>query len=101
VDVVNSGKEPPVGCDRLIRYIIPYRATKLVENARPTSVLSRHIRIGYFWIHDLLTKNIIKILYCPTEKLIADIMTKPLPGSLFKTMRDRLMGAVPCPMTEA
>jgi hypothetical protein len=27
VDVVNSGKEPPVACDRLIRYIIPYRAT--------------------------------------------------------------------------
>ena len=28
VDVVNSGKEPPVGCDRPIRYIIPYRATR-------------------------------------------------------------------------
>jgi hypothetical protein len=74
---------------------------KLVENGRPTSELSHHIRIGYFWIHDLLTKNIIKIQYCPTEELIADIMTKTFQGSLFKTMRDRLMGAVPCPMTEA
>jgi hypothetical protein len=29
VDVVNSGKESPVGCDRLIRYVIPYRAKLL------------------------------------------------------------------------
>ena len=73
---------------------------KLVENGRPTSELSRHIRIGYFWLHDLLVKKVIKIVYCPTESMIADIMTKPLQGSLFRTMRDRIMGTVPCPMTE-
>lgn len=73
---------------------------KLVENGRPTSELSRHIRIGYFWLHDLIDKKIIKLVYCPTESMIADIMTKPLQGSLFRTMRDRIMGAVPCPTTE-
>jgi hypothetical protein len=36
----------------------------------------------------------------PTEFMIADIMTKPLQGSLFRTMRDRIMGAVPCHMVE-
>jgi hypothetical protein len=73
---------------------------KLVENGRPTSELSRHKRTGSFWIHDLLIKNIIKLVYCPTEDMVADIMTKPFQGSLFKTMRDRLMGVVPCPVTE-
>ena len=73
---------------------------KLVESGRPTSELSRHIRIGYFWIHDLILKKVIKLVYCPTEFMVADIMTKPLQGSLFRTMRDRLMGAVSCPMTE-
>jgi hypothetical protein len=34
VDVVNSGKEPSVGCDRLIRYIIPYRATAFVKRQK-------------------------------------------------------------------
>jgi hypothetical protein len=29
---VNSGKEPPVGCDKLIRYIIPYRATGILRD---------------------------------------------------------------------
>jgi hypothetical protein len=73
---------------------------KLVENGRPTLELSRHIQIGYFWLRDLLVKKVIKIVYCPTEFMIADIMTKPLHGSLFRTIRDRIMGAVPCPMTE-
>jgi hypothetical protein len=73
---------------------------RLVENGRPTSELSRHIRIGYFWIHDLIVKRVIRLVYCPTEFMIADIMTKPLQGSLFRTMRDRIMGAVPCPMVE-
>jgi Reverse transcriptase (RNA-dependent DNA polymerase) len=73
---------------------------KLVENGRPTSELSRHIRIGYFWLHDLVVKGIIRLVYCPTENMIADLMTKPLQGSLFRTMRDRVMGISPCPMTE-
>jgi hypothetical protein len=44
VDVVNSGKEPPVGRDRLIRYIIPYRATtvKLKKRIR-TSLKERKL----------------------------------------------------------
>ena len=73
---------------------------KLIENGRPTSELSRHIRIGYFWLHDLLVKKTIRLIYCPTENMIADLMTKPLQGSLFRTMRDRVMGIVPCPMTD-
>ena len=31
-------------------------------------------------------------LHCPTERMIADYYTKPLQGSLFKKMRDILMG---------
>jgi hypothetical protein len=73
---------------------------KLIENGRPTSELSRHIRIGFFWLHDLLARKIIKLVYCPTENMIADLLTKPLQGSLFRTKRDRVMGAVPCPMTK-
>jgi hypothetical protein len=73
---------------------------KLMGNGRPTSELSKHIRLGYFWVYDLIVKKIIKLVYCPTEFMIADIMTKPLQGSLFRIMRVRIMGAVPCPMVE-
>jgi hypothetical protein len=68
---------------------------------RPTSELSRHIKIGYFWVYDLIVKKfVVKLVYCPTEFMIADIMTKPLQGSLFRIMCDRIMDAVPCPMVE-
>ena len=34
-------------------------------------------------------------LWCPTDKMIADFLTKPLQGKLFIKFRDVLMGAVP------
>ena len=30
--------------------------------------------------------------YCPTEKMIADFLTKPLQGNLFRKLREVLMG---------
>jgi hypothetical protein len=51
-------------------------------------------------MRDLPIKNIISVVYYSTENMIADIMTKLLQGSLFRTMRDRIMGTAPCPTTE-
>ena len=34
----------------------------------------------------------IELVHCPTERMIADYYTKPLQGSLFRKMRDILMG---------
>ena len=65
---------------------------KLVENGRSTSELSRHISIGYFWIHDLIKRGVITVEYCPTEDMVADYFTKPLQGSLFIKLRNLVMG---------
>eukprot|EP01036_Dinobryon_divergens_P034556 gene34556-44667_t len=52
---------------------------------------TRHINIRYFFIkHYLETKEVI-LEYLPTESMIADIMTKPLQGVLFKTLRAKLL----------
>ncbi len=32
--------------------------------------------------------------WCPTKDMIADFMTKPLQGSLFKKFRDVIMGSI-------
>ena len=37
-------------------------------------------------------KKEIKIVYCPTDKMIADYNSKPLQGKLFIDMRDQMMG---------
>ena len=46
----------------------------------------------YFWIKDRLNTEKIKVEYCPTSIMIADFFTKPLQGSLFKKMRDVVLG---------
>ena len=61
---------------------------------------SRHIHIRYFFIKDILKRGDIKLVHCPTERMIADCYTKPLQGSLFRKMRDILMGLTPFPDEE-
>jgi hypothetical protein len=34
--------------------------------------------------------------WCPTKKMVADFMTKPLQGSQFRELRDYIMGRVRC-----
>ena len=57
---------------------------------------SKHINIRYFFIKDQLEGNSIELHYCPilTEKMLADFLSKPLQGTLFRKFRDILMGHV-------
>lgn len=56
---------------------------------------SRHINIRYFFIKDVILRENIDIEHCPTEMMVADFYTKPLQGSLFRKMRDYIMGLAP------
>ena len=44
---------------------------------------SRHIDIWYFFVKDRCNKKKVEIKDCPTEKMIADFLAKPLVGTLF------------------
>jgi len=55
---------------------------------------SKHIDIRYFWLKDRIEKGEIKIVYCPTELMIADFFTKPLQGGLFKRLKEVIMGHI-------
>jgi hypothetical protein len=57
---------------------------------------TRHINIRYFFITDRVNMKEISIDWCPTKKMVADFMTKPLQGSLFRELRDYIMGRVRC-----
>ena len=48
---------------------------------------TRHLNILYFYIKDQVDQGWIKIRYCPTEGMIADIFTKSLQGALFHKFR--------------
>ena len=58
---------------------------------------SRHINIRYFFIKDILDRENISVKHCRSEEMIADFLTKPLQGTLFKRMRSIIMGHAPFP----
>jgi hypothetical protein len=69
----------------------------LEQNGRASSCKrTRQINIRYFFITDRVNMKEISIDWCPTKETVADFMTKPLQGSLFKKLRDYIMGRVRC-----
>lgn len=52
---------------------------------------TRHLKIKYFYVTDLIKRNEIELKYCPTGKMVADYMTKPLVGWKFKQFRNEIM----------
>ncbi len=57
---------------------------------------TRHINIRYYFITDRVNMKEISIDWCPAKKMVADYMSKPLQGSLFRELRDNIMGRVRC-----
>ena len=65
---------------------------KLEENGKESSgKRTRHFNVKYFYVTDLIKKNELKIVYCPSDIMIADYMTKPLVGSKFTTFKKAIM----------
>ena len=53
---------------------------------------SKHINIRYYFVVDKVKQKEIKIIYCPTDEMIADYSTKPLQGAKFVEFRDKIQG---------
>jgi hypothetical protein len=64
----------------------------LVNGKASCTSNSKHVAIKYFWCTDRIKKGDISVRHCPTEKMIADYMSKPLQGKLFVTFRNVIMG---------
>jgi hypothetical protein len=50
--------------------------------------------IRYYYVADRVAKGDLRVVCCPTAKMIADFLIKPLQGKAFVEFRDLLMGAV-------
>ena len=72
------------------------KSTMLLErNGKiSSSKRTKHINVRYFFITDRISKGEVRVEWCPTKDMVADFMTKPLQGSLFKKFRDLIMGAL-------
>ena len=70
---------------------------QLIRNGRSNSERTRHVDIRYFFLHDRITTGDIAIIYLPITDMIADILTKPLQGELFRKLRKELLNIPPPP----
>ncbi len=71
-------------------------AILLEKNGRASSSKrTKHIEIRYYYVAVRIEKGDLSVVWCPTDNMIADFLTKPLQGRVFKQFRDMLMGAVP------
>ena len=69
---------------------------RMEENGKmSTGKMTKHINIRYFFCTDRIKKGELSVQYCPTLDMIADYFTKPLQGSLFRKLRDLVMGIIP------
>jgi hypothetical protein len=65
---------------------------RLENNGKASSgKRTRHFDIKYFYVTDLIGRDQVEVIYCPTDDMLADYMTKPLTGSKFHYFRDLIM----------
>jgi hypothetical protein len=64
---------------------------RLIERGRPASERTRHINIRYFFIKERVASKELQIVYCPTNDMVSDILTKPLAGAQLFRLRARLL----------
>ncbi len=48
---------------------------------------SKHISIKYHFVRDQVTKGTVKLKYCPSKEMVADMLTKGLPKDQFVKLR--------------
>ena len=75
------------------------KPTKIYEDNQGTIAMSKnpvnhsrtkHIDIKYHLVCDAVQNNLIELEYCQTEKMLADIMTKPLARGQFEMLRAKM-----------
>jgi hypothetical protein len=63
----------------------------MIRNGRPNHDSTRHISIRNFWMTERVNNGEIELAHCPTELMIADLLTKPLQGRPLLKLRNSIL----------
>ena len=64
----------------------------MAKNGKSCSDRAKHIKLRHFFVKQFIDSGKFSVTHCPTELMIADVLTKPWQGKLFREMRERLLG---------
>ena len=62
-----------------------------VEHCDRMEYRTVHIEAKYYYTKDLISKGLVRLIHCPTNIMIADIVTKNLPGPVFNVIKSILL----------
>ena len=51
---------------------------------------TKHIQIRYHHVREAVAEGIVRLMYCPTKEMLADILTKALARDQFEHLRGKL-----------
>lgn len=63
---------------------------KLIEEEERLSDRSKHIDTRFHFVKDYVEHQLVVCTYCPTDDMVADILTKPLSAKKFERFRNQL-----------
>ena len=85
-------KELNYPINKIIIYQDNISTINLISNQRPTSQRTMHIDIRYFFIRERKEMHNYEVKYISTDKMTADVLTKPLQGEKFIQLKNDMMG---------
>jgi hypothetical protein len=68
---------------------------RVINNGIKSARRLKHLDTKVFFIKDYVEDNQLLVEHVPTESMIADMLTKPLPAQQFIRLRDKLLGYQP------
>jgi hypothetical protein len=51
---------------------------------------TKHVEVDYHFVRDWVAKKEIQIRFIPSKDQLVDVLTKPLPHSVFASLRSKL-----------
>ena len=68
------------------------KSTITMANSTQMGKRTRHISTRHHFILDNIMTRVVTLHHCSTKDMVADILTKPLPGPAFLLLRSQLLG---------
>jgi hypothetical protein len=67
-------------------------AMAMLEQGTGSFKRAKHIKVRFFWVRDLVDREVVKLVYLESKELVADMLTKPVVGAHFWHLLKKLIG---------